>query len=248
MSKDQRTRSKPLPPEASFIGLPKKITELLNKESDRGAILILSAYLDEILGLIVRAAATSDKLGKGLMELRGPAGDFSSKILLCEAFGLISSDEAKALNILRKIRNAAAHFDAKGRGFDVLFDSPDTAKQVKAFANQLDMCVEAGTSESGRKIFVTSGRFLATRLFTRLSRTGRAAAARSAKDEAIAIRERIKNTAVGRILAEAEGLAKSGQPEFFWEFIQAINQEIQKCITTTAEATKGHQQDPAQQL
>lgn len=89
-------------PGEEFLGLAKKVTELVEKESDRGAILILAAYLEEILGLLVRAICVSDKLGQKLTELNKPAGDFDSKIILCVSLGLISEDEGRALRFVQK--------------------------------------------------------------------------------------------------------------------------------------------------
>jgi hypothetical protein len=57
---------------AGFLGMPKKVTALVDNESDRGAILILAAYLEEILGLIVNAMCLSDEEGARIQEHRGP--------------------------------------------------------------------------------------------------------------------------------------------------------------------------------
>src|SRR5438105_15566950 len=99
-------------------GMPRRITALLESESARGGILIVGAYLEELLSELIRAASVSEKSAEKLMEFRGPAGDFNSKILLCASFGLIHESEAKALHAVRRIRNQAAHFDRKGKGFD----------------------------------------------------------------------------------------------------------------------------------
>src|SRR6185503_16772110 len=91
-----------------LAGLPKEITRLLEKESDRGAILILAAYLEEILGEIVRGACVADDLADQLLDPRRPAGDFDSRILVCSAFALVHPEEVKALRLVQRIRNRAA--------------------------------------------------------------------------------------------------------------------------------------------
>ena len=117
------------PKERQFIGMPAKITAILENESDRGVILVLAAYLEEVLGLIVRAACVTDEDADKILKFRALAGGFDLKIQLCKAFALIHPVEVKGLQAVRKIRNCAAHFDDK-RGLDVLFDSDSTIDQV----------------------------------------------------------------------------------------------------------------------
>lgn len=211
-------------PEAGFLGLPKSFTALLSKESDRGAILILGAYLDEILSLIVRASCVSDNLGKELLKHRGPAGDFSSRIALCQAMGLISSDEANALNCLRRIRNAAAHFDQKGRGFDVLFDSDETKELVVAFARHLNLVVAPRDPAELRTGFVQAGRLLGTKLFLRLGLAKRSNAPKSSREEANACRERMKGTTIGKAIAEAEKEAAEGKLDKLTDLVHLVGE------------------------
>lgn len=75
--------------------MPTKITELIEGESDRGAILILSAYLEELLGEVISASCISMQYAEKLMGYRQPAGDFSSKISLCVAQGHIHESDAQ---------------------------------------------------------------------------------------------------------------------------------------------------------
>lgn len=176
-------------PWAAFAGMPGKLTRLLDGESDRGAILIVGAYLDEILGLIIRSATVSDGLGAALLEHRQPAGDFSARITLCEAFGLIHADEARALNLIRRIRNDAAHFDSNGRGFDVLFDSERTSGRVRELWTCLNMSHPPTKPEGARDYFIIASRLLATRLYFRGTETRRAPTLLTLKETAARIRE-----------------------------------------------------------
>ncbi|TGE26917.1 hypothetical protein [Hymenobacter metallicola] len=197
MSKKSPGGANDKPPRiAAFAGLPKKITELLEKESDRGVILILATYYEELLGLIINAGCTSPEQADKILAHRQPAGDFDSRILIAHAFGLIHDEEVDALRIVQRIRNKAAHFDRSGRGFDVLFDSTATADQVIAFAKLFYPSAEIPTRQPEflRFLFIRAGRTLSTRLVTRLGETRPAQACKSAKEKANEVRERIKDS------------------------------------------------------
>ncbi|MVN77816.1 hypothetical protein GO988_15905 [Hymenobacter sp. HMF4947] len=112
-----------------------EMNALLEKESDRGVILILAAYIEEILGLIISDACVSPTNAVTLLRHGEPAGTFGARLLIAEAFGFIQDAEATGLKKLQKIRNKAAHFERNGRGFDVLFDSASTVDHVVALAD-----------------------------------------------------------------------------------------------------------------
>jgi hypothetical protein len=129
----QKTASKqqsrfPLPTNEEFLSY-------LAKESDRGAILILGAYIEEALGLLITRHCVSDEAASKLLKHGQVGGTFEARLMLAEAFGFLHETELSGLRILQKIRNKAAHFDRSGRGFDVLFDSAATADQVVALAD-----------------------------------------------------------------------------------------------------------------
>jgi hypothetical protein len=71
------------------------------------AVSIVEAHLEQ---LIVRRLHRADKdFVNRLFENRGPLSDFNSKILIGEAFGLLTSPLANELHVLRTIRNSFAH-------------------------------------------------------------------------------------------------------------------------------------------
>ena len=151
----------------SLLGLPKTVTRQLKNESDRGAILVLAAYLEEILAELVRAACVDDDTATQLLELHHPAGDFYSKILLCTALALVHAEEARALRRVQTLRNRAAHFD-KRLGFDVLFDSSETVDHVASLMESLNCQLGDRDAESVRADFIVGCRLLATKLLLRL--------------------------------------------------------------------------------
>lgn len=82
----------------------------LNKESDRGKVLISCCYLEEQLGEIINAFLVRDGNTKELLfGFNAPLGSFSSRILMAFSLGLISRDEYEELTRIRKIRNEFAH-------------------------------------------------------------------------------------------------------------------------------------------
>jgi DNA-binding MltR family transcriptional regulator len=90
-----------------------RISEELHKESDRAAIVLGAAWLDEGLAALLRAvllpAMEKKEESDELLGLNGPLGDFASRIKLCHRLGLINDDFRKAIDIIRKMRNKFAH-------------------------------------------------------------------------------------------------------------------------------------------
>ncbi|MBR0780036.1 transcriptional regulator [Bradyrhizobium iriomotense] len=84
--------------------------EDLNKETDRGAALSTTAFIDSLLERLLTAFLIPNKSARELIsEANSPLGTFSARIRACHAIGLISDTEFKECTILRKIRNEFAH-------------------------------------------------------------------------------------------------------------------------------------------
>jgi mannitol operon repressor len=82
----------------------------LNKESDRGRVLISCSYLDELLRQTLLAFFIEDDNSNRLVEgFNAPLGTFSTRISAAFALGLISEREFKECNTLRRVRNRFAH-------------------------------------------------------------------------------------------------------------------------------------------
>lgn len=212
-----------VPKEHKFQGMPAKITAILEKESDRGAILVLAAYLEEVLGLIVRAACVTDEDADKILEFRAPAGGFDLKIQLCKATALIHSAEVDGLQAVRRIRNAAAHFD-KDHGFDTLFDSDSTISLVENVAKSQNVKMESRAPKDVRTLFILCVRLLAAKLYVRLLETERPKRPSTVKEMANGIREQMKNTDWGRKLAAAEADAQKSDPEKLYQYIKSTGE------------------------
>jgi mannitol operon repressor len=84
--------------------------DLLNKESERGQVLISSGFMEQQLKDILQAFLIANSGADTLFEgANAPLGTFSSRIAACFALGLISDDEHHDLSLIRKIRNDFAH-------------------------------------------------------------------------------------------------------------------------------------------
>ncbi|HSS79504.1 MAG TPA: DUF4145 domain-containing protein [Thermoanaerobaculia bacterium] len=90
-----------------------------SKESDRAAVILAAAMLEQALESLLRArlvaiASDSDPLFDGPYA---PVSTFSAKIDLAFRIGLLSSRVARDLHLVRKIRNSFAH-NVTGCNFD----------------------------------------------------------------------------------------------------------------------------------
>jgi hypothetical protein len=85
---------------------------LIATESDRGAALVAGEALNELLEALLLSVFVEDKVSRKLLEGAGGAlATFSARTCIAFALGLLSEDEHHDLNLVRKIRNGAAHFN-----------------------------------------------------------------------------------------------------------------------------------------
>lgn len=81
-----------------------------NKETARGAALAAAAFLDDLLRDIINAFLLSNDSCRKLTEgFNAPLGTLSARIAACHAMGLISDQEARECELIRKVRNEFAH-------------------------------------------------------------------------------------------------------------------------------------------
>jgi DNA-binding MltR family transcriptional regulator len=180
---------------------PEEITVILDKESDRGVILICIAYLEEILGALISNICVSNTLADTILQVRKPAGDFEGRILLSQALGLIHENEVKNLRILQKIRNKAAHFDRGGRGFDVLFDSDSTIDFVLELGKNLGIPTYPRQPALIRDGFIVATQSLAATLLQRRVKITRTIAPKSTREIAEQLLISSQGTLIGSRLA-----------------------------------------------
>lgn len=88
--------------------------DILMRESDRGCVLILTSDIENKLGELIqlwflRIGAMTKAEQKNVFDYTGPLGTFSAKISLLKLIGLIDKVIYDDLQLLRKVRNVAAH-------------------------------------------------------------------------------------------------------------------------------------------
>lgn len=86
------------------------LMHLTRKEDERGLVLSVGAFAEDLLGRLLLAYLRPGKSSSDLVEgFNAPLGTFSSRIKACHAFGIISDEQQRDLDIARKIRNEFAH-------------------------------------------------------------------------------------------------------------------------------------------
>lgn len=90
----------------------------LASESDRGAAVLASAWLEDSLTRILLAYLKQGSKKDELLSPGCPAGDFGTKIILADRLGLIHPSMRKSLDTIRKLRNEFAHISS-----DLSFDT-----------------------------------------------------------------------------------------------------------------------------
>lgn len=101
----------------------------LIRESDRGAVIVGAAILDDAVTQLLRAVFDANKISNKqidkMFDLSGPLSSFGSKTLVAYGFGFISKTVFEDLNRIRGLRNEFAHSSVK-----VDFLSPDIVESV----------------------------------------------------------------------------------------------------------------------
>ena len=82
----------------------------MRAESDRGAVLVAAAYIDEELADLIRAFLVNDrKITERLLEYPGPCSTLASRCDLAYCLGIFGKDVYADIRTIIKIRNNFAH-------------------------------------------------------------------------------------------------------------------------------------------
>lgn len=103
------------------------IVTSLQHESDRGTVVLASAWLDEALTRIIsKFFKPVSNNGEKLLKAGQPLGDFGTKIMLADRLGLVNKHTVESLNICRRLRNDFAHLST-----DLSFSTPEVKDRVE---------------------------------------------------------------------------------------------------------------------
>lgn len=136
-----------------FIENTFKLRNELDKESDRGCILMATSFLDyELQSFFKYYLFGSKKMLDEMLSGQGSLATFSSRIKLAYSLGLISKVTMDDLNVIRKIRNNCGH------NYEPVTFEDETIKQQ---VYSLKSSIYAGnTKVNPRKLFINNIYFL----------------------------------------------------------------------------------------
>jgi len=99
-----------LPPKPATLQAIDEIIDEIGAETDRGAAIFAASLLDEKLKRILSNFLLAGPAAKNLLsQSNAPLGTFSSRMNLAAALALITEEEYKDCDIIRRIRNDFAH-------------------------------------------------------------------------------------------------------------------------------------------
>lgn len=134
---------------------PEVHVQRLRDESDRGVIVLLGSYVEEALELSLRDAlghASEHELDETFFGPQGLVGTFSAKANLAHALGLISTPARELIDVLRHLRNLAAHVQQS-----ITFETSSVRQAaLSMMCDDSRVFAENNGSESMRDMFVVS--------------------------------------------------------------------------------------------
>jgi len=87
-----------------------RFLSLIGEQDDRAMVLSLATFIEDTLGRLLLAYFRNCKATKELIEgFNAPLGTFGTRIKAVYSFGLVTEDQYKDMEILRKVRNQVAH-------------------------------------------------------------------------------------------------------------------------------------------
>lgn len=146
---------------------PAEFARNMHGESDRGAVMLAATMVDDALKerLFEHFSAANKEDRKALFGFSGPAGTFSSRILLARSLDIIDVPERASINVIRHMRNACAHAQN-----NLNFDSPPLRAAFELLVTETSTPIADMPRDQIRDLFVLHCGFTAGNI--RLRRDG----------------------------------------------------------------------------
>lgn len=116
---------------------PIEHTRHIRKESDRVSILLSASMIEEALVHAIQVTMSSELNSderKRIFDFEGPLGSFANKIRFAQAFGHIDRPMRRKIEVVKEIRNAAAHSHEP-----ITFDTPAVRTAVRTLDHHASM-------------------------------------------------------------------------------------------------------------
>lgn len=116
----------PRPADVKMANAFKMVAEALADETDRGTVVLATAWLDESLTSILTSYMKPAGKSEDLLAPGRPVGDLGTKIILADRLRLVAPSLIKSLEIIRKLRNDFAHIAS-----DLTFETQSVKDRVQ---------------------------------------------------------------------------------------------------------------------
>ena len=98
------------PTEDPVFGAVNRLLAVIREDDERGLVLSIAAFAEECLGRLLLTYLRDGPAAKELVEgFNAPLGTLSARIKACQAVGLLTDDQYRDLEFMRKVRNEFAH-------------------------------------------------------------------------------------------------------------------------------------------
>jgi len=134
---------------------------LFQNESDRGAAVLAGSYVENHLGLHLRAKMIDSSVAERIFSSDGPLSTFFQRIYFAQAFGFLSKAQCSDLHLIKKVRNHFAHHP-KDASFS---DKPVSDWVENIIASKIQVAMPDGAAETvgdaRLRYLISAGMFVA---------------------------------------------------------------------------------------
>jgi hypothetical protein len=98
------------PDEDPVFGRINRLLAVIREDDERGLVLSIGAFAEECLGRLLLTYLRGGKSASDLVDgFNAPLGTLSARIKACHALGLLTEEQYRDLESMRRVRNEFAH-------------------------------------------------------------------------------------------------------------------------------------------